>query len=168
MSPSVGRVGCAVDDLFGPPAGSGARHYDSALRAFSWEASGYDSGGHENTVTTSGAVSLTMRTCSWIGHGGVVVIFGAPLVIENHLDPPTRDLNHATQVVPLREWLREQEGADRSVPGDPSGLPIAGGRPVRQCGAGVRRAGNSSTRPPLSDAFGALQGTLGAIVEVAV
>jgi hypothetical protein len=35
------------------------------LNAVSWEASGYDSAGrHENTVTTSGAVSVTIRTCS--------------------------------------------------------------------------------------------------------
>jgi hypothetical protein len=36
--------------------------------------------------------------------------------------------------VPLREWLREQEDADRSVPGEPVRRPIAGG-PVRQRGA---------------------------------
>jgi len=29
--------------------------------------------------------------------------------------------------VPLGEWLREQEDADRSVPGEPVGRPIAGG-----------------------------------------
>jgi hypothetical protein len=118
-----------------PSTGPGTNHLNSVL----WEAFGFDSGGHENTVTISGAVSVRMRTSSRIrARNCDRHIRAPPLVFENRSDPPTCDLNHATQVVPPGERLRTGGcGPGQSVPGEPVGRPIAGG-PVRQRGA--RRA----------------------------
>src|SRR6476469_8470539 len=106
-SPPNGTAGLALSRVSGkrrlpsPPASTMPSTFGSdirrllqldALNPVSWEASGYDTSGHEKTVTTSGLLA-DRGTKLWSSY----LIFGAPLVIENRSGPPTCDLKHATQ-----------------------------------------------------------------------